>query len=229
MTTARSDLWPSNVPAEVYPPQEDSQLLIDTATESGTLAQAGVADLCTGSGVVGIAAAAAGAGSVRAFDLCPHAVQAAKSNAAVAGVDVAVHLGPWTRAAEFGPYDVILSNPPYVPDFDDEREQIPPVAGPPLSYNGGFDGRSILDPLCRAVAEFLTPGGSFFLVHSEFSGVDRSLQQLRDADLDADVVARQAIPFGPVLTARAPWLERTRLLEPGRRTEELVVIRADKS
>ncbi|CAJ1587026.1 methyltransferase [[Mycobacterium] wendilense] len=216
------------MPADVYPPQEDSQLLIDVATQSGTLPDACVADLCTGSGVVGVAAAAAGARSVRAFDVCPHAVRAAKANAAVAGADVAVHLGPWTRAAEFGPFDVVLSNPPYVPDFDDEREQIPPTAGPPLSYNAGFDGRSILDPLCQTVPELLAPGGVFFLVHSEFSGVDRSMQQLRAAGLSTDVVVRRSIPFGPVMTARAAWLERVRLLEPGRRTEEIVVIRADK-
>lgn len=228
MTTARSDIWPATVPADVYPPQEDSQLLIDTATESGLIPGKRVADLCTGSGVVGIAAAAAGAASVRAFELCPRAVQEAKSNAAVAGVDVHVHLGQWTRAAEFEPFDVVLSNPPYVPDFDDERERIPAHAGPPLSYNGGWDGRAVLDPMCRQVADLLAPNGSFFLVHSEFSGVDQSLRLLRGSGLDVEVVARQHIPFGPVLTARAPWLERMRLLEPGRRVEELIVIRADK-
>lgn len=227
MTTAQSDLRPSCVPLDVYPPQEDSQLLIDIAAKSGALAGREVADLCTGSGVVGIAAAAAGARNVRAFDLCPQAVQAAKSNAAVAGVEVSVHLGPWTRAAEFAPYDVVLSNPPYVPDFDDDLEQIPAEA-PPLAYNAGFDGRSILDPLCRTVGDLLAPNGVFFLVHSEFSGVERSLQLLQGSGLSADVVARQAIPFGPVLRARAAWLERVRLLEPGRRVEELIVIRADK-
>jgi release factor glutamine methyltransferase len=45
--------------------------------------------------------------------------------------------------------------------------------------------------------------------------------------LKASVIARQWIPFGPVLTARAGWLERIGLLERGRRIEELVAIRAD--
>jgi release factor glutamine methyltransferase len=45
--------------------------------------------------------------------------------------------------------------------------------------------------------------------------------------LKASVIARQWVPFGPVLTARAGWLQRQGLLERGRRVEELVVIRAD--
>jgi release factor glutamine methyltransferase len=52
---------------------------------------------------------------------------------------------------------------------------------------------------------------------------------LRASGLSAEVVAAQEIPFGPVLTARARWLERTGRLRPGRRLERLVVIRADKA
>ena len=52
--------------------------------------------------------------------------------------------------------------------------------------------------------------------------------RLSAAGLDAEVVAWQWIPFGPVLTSRAWWLEETDRLDPGRREEELLVIRADK-
>jgi release factor glutamine methyltransferase len=64
-------------------------------------------------------------------------------------------------------------------------------------------------------------------VHSEFSDADASLAVLRRAGLKASVIARQWVPFGRVLTARAGWLQRQGLLERGRRVEELVVIRAD--
>ncbi|HEX2283807.1 MAG TPA: methylase, partial [Mycobacterium sp.] len=63
---------------------------------------------------------------------------------------------------------------------------------------------------------------------SEFSGIERSLEALRDAGLTAEVIAEQYIPFGPVLSARAKWLERVGRLRQGRREEKLVVIRADK-
>jgi release factor glutamine methyltransferase len=47
--------------------------------------------------------------------------------------------------------------------------------------------------------------------------------------LKASVFGRQRVPFGPVLMARAQWLERTGRLKRGARMEELVVIRADMS
>jgi hypothetical protein len=51
---------------------------------------------------------------------------------------------------------------------------------------------------------------------------------IRCAGLNAEVVAWQWIPFGPVLMSRAEWLEEIGRLDPGRREEELLVIMADK-
>ena len=65
-------------------------------------------------------------------------------------------------------------------------------------------------------------------LQSEFADPRRTLAALSGAGLDAEVVAWQWIPFGPVLTSRAEWLEETDRLDPGRREEELLVIRADK-
>jgi release factor glutamine methyltransferase len=65
-------------------------------------------------------------------------------------------------------------------------------------------------------------------VHSEFANVDRTVEGLEAAGLRARVVAEQWIPFGPVLTARAHWLEKIGLLETGRRQELLAVVRADR-
>jgi release factor glutamine methyltransferase len=122
----------------------------------------------------------------------------------------------------------VLCNPPYVPEpSDDDAEAVPCHAGPAVAFDGGPDGRRVLDPLCAAAPRLLAAGGTMLLVHSEFSGEAASLTTLRQAGLKASVVARQRIPFGPVLTARARWLERCGRLDHGRRVEELVVIRAD--
>jgi release factor glutamine methyltransferase len=213
---------------DVYAPQHDSELLIDAMHQVGKHEGRRVADLCTGSGVVAIAAASAGAGSVTALDISMHAVHCARASSRAAGVDVDVRHGSWSRAAEFGPYDLVLCNPPYVPEPPNgDDEAIPLDAGPALAYDGGTDGRLVLDPLCGAAPNLLSSGGTLLMVHSEFSGVDASLAGLRKAGLKASVFRRQRVPFGPVLMARAQWLERTGRLKPGRRVEELVVIRAD--
>jgi release factor glutamine methyltransferase len=211
-------------PADVYAPQEDSLLLIQAIADAGLAPGARVADLCTGSGVVALAAAAQGAARVSAFDICPRAVATARANASAAGADVAVHRGSWARAVEFGPYDLVVSNPPYVPVGADDSFYVP---GPTQAWDAGADGRMVLDPLCAAAPMLLAEGGSMLLVHSECSNVGKTVSALQDQGMTAEVVAEQTIPFGPVMTARAPWLMDTGLLPRGCRMERIVVVRAD--
>lgn len=218
------------VPDGVYRPQEDSALLIEAILDAGRAPGSRVADLCSGSGVVAMAAAAAGAASVSAFEMSPRAVKCARANAAAARLDVRVHRGSWTRAIEFEPFDLVTCNPPYVPFVEDADDQpIPVAAGPDTAWNAGHDGRRVLDPLCERTPEMLASGGTILIVHSEFADVDRTVMGLRAGGMQAEVVAERWIPFGPVLTARAHWLERVGLLEVGRREERLAVVRADRS
>lgn len=230
MTTAYTDAPDGFIAsAGVYAPQEDSQFLIDVMEKSGLARERRVADLCTGSGVVGIAAGEQGASQVMAFDVCSRSVRCARMNASRAGIDVDVHLGSWARAAEFGPFDLVVCNPPYVPhDPDAPCAPVRSDIGSARAWDAGYDGRLVLDPLCAAVPDLLAPGGTFLVVHSEFAVPRQTLAALASAGLDAEVVAYQWIPFGPVLTSRAAWLEDTGRLQSGRREEELVVIRAER-
>ncbi|WP_085109806.1 HemK2/MTQ2 family protein methyltransferase [Mycolicibacillus trivialis] len=213
-------------PHGVYAPQEDSRLLIGAMAETGVVRNRRVVDLCTGSGVIAIAAAELGASAVTALDICPRAVQCAGDNAAARGAAVDVRQGPWSHALSAGPFDVVVANPPYVPG---PPGGAPVLTGSPLrSWDGGVDGRSVLGPLCEAANELLSPGGVLLVVHSEFASPDRSLFDLWAAGLAAEVIAEQRIPFGPVLSSRADWLESTGRMPSGCRTERLVVIRADK-
>ncbi len=54
------------------------------------------------------------------------------------------------------------------------------------------------------------------MIHSEVCGIDRSLAAMTAAGLDAEVAASYSGPPGPLLAAR----------EPGRRREEIALIRA---
>ncbi len=230
LTILYPDLRDSVGPAaSVYAPQHDSQLLIEALRFTATVNGRRVLDLCTGSGVLAITAAQLGARDVTAFDISPHAIRCTRGNAAQADVRVDARVGSWTAALASGPYDVVVSNPPYVPTPPDAHlEDIPAHVGPASAWNAGVDGRLILDPLCDSAPGLLVVGGSLLIVQSEFSGTDQSLRRLRSGGLRAEVVLRQLIPFGPVLTARARWMESIGMLPVGRRQEELVVIRAEK-
>ncbi|ORA27871.1 HemK2/MTQ2 family protein methyltransferase [Mycobacterium aquaticum] len=213
----------------VYPPQEDSQLLIDVLAGGAPLKGRSVVDLGTGSGVVAVAAAQLGARSVTAFDICPDAVRCARGNALAAGVEVQVRLGSWTQALECEPFDLVVCNPPYVPSGAEvDTGSIPPWAGPMTAWDGGADGRLVLDPLCATVPQMLSDDGVALLVQSEFSDIGKSVTLLREAGMDTKIVAVQSIPFGPVLSAHADALEASGQLTEGRRHELLAVIRAEK-
>ena len=90
--------------------------------------------------------------------------------------------------------------------------------GPTSAWDAGEDGRLLLHPLRASAPDLVTSGGNLLLVNSEFAGVDRSLEVLRASGLST-VVVWQSIPFGPVLLARATWMERavTNCREAGRR------------
>ena len=169
-----------------------------------------------------------GADRVSAWDISESAVQCARADADAAGVVVDVRRGLLDRALARGPYDIVVSSPPYVPAAKGPLgKSIPDEAGPPWAYNAGEDGRRVLDP-CHAMPDLLTPAGIFLVVHSEFSGIGETLRALRMRGLTAQIVASQRIPFGPVLTARAQWLHDTGRMTLGQRRERLVVIRADR-
>ena len=212
--------------ANVYLPQYDSRLLIETMRRCCPPAGMRVADLCTGSGVAAIAAADAGADTVVALDTSHAAITAARANARLAGCLIDARIGSWSAAVGLEPFDLVLCNPPYVPEPAKREPVIVGAGGPPASFNAGPDGRLILDPLCAAAPALLRRGGTALIVQSEFADVASTVTALQDGGLQVDVVARRTIPFGPVMTARALWLEDTGRLAPGRRTEELAVIRA---
>ena len=225
------------VTEDVYQPQQDSRLLVDALARRTCVAGRRVADLCTGSGVVAITAAQLGADTVVAVDICPLAVRATEVNARTAGVTVQPRLGSWTQALECGPFDLVTCNPPYVPvgpvgpdgpDGSGGDRAVTPPAGRADAWNGGQDGRLILDPLCASAAAMLSRGGVLLLVQSEIAGIERSLDLLRESGLHAEICATQRIPLGPVLQSQSDWLHVTGRLVPGDVTEKLVVIRAVK-
>lgn len=213
----------------VYAPQHDSMLLIEAMTVKVDVAGRRVLDVCTGSGVVAIAAAQLGARSVAALDICPRAVRSVRANAERAGVRVEAMVGTVTAPLRDAPYDVVVANPPYVPTSPDSHlECIAAEVGPSQAWDAGPDGRMVLDPLCDKAPSLLADGGTMLIVQSEFADADLTVRSLQRGGLRSEIVLTQLIPFGPVLRARARWMERIGMLPVGRREEELVVIRAVK-
>jgi release factor glutamine methyltransferase len=179
-----------------------------------------VLDLCTGSGVLAVAAARAGAGDVTAVDISARAVLAARANARLNGVRVDARRGDLFDAVARRRFDVIVSNPPYVPS---PRDRLP-ARGQARAWEAGRDGRALLDRICAQAPGHLRPGGSLLLVHSSVCGERQTLRALCDAGLVASVAARHRGPLGRLLSRRAPMLARRGLLDSGATEEELLFI-----
>ncbi|WP_191303384.1 HemK2/MTQ2 family protein methyltransferase [Lentzea cavernae] len=208
----------------VYTPQDDTALLVE-ALHAAAIAPGGrVLDIGTGTGALAIAAIRAGAAEVTGVDVSRRAVWTARVNAALQRVPLRVRFGNALDVVAKGEsFDLVLSNPPYVP-----AASTCAAKGPARAWDAGLDGRQLLDPLCARIHDLLVPGGVLLMVHSALCGVDATLQRLRDCGLKASVVQRRWVPFGPVMHGRIGFLEQHGLIESGQRHEELVVIRGDR-
>lgn len=205
----------------VFRPISDSRLLADCMCKE-LFPGARVADVCTGSGLLAVTAALHGAGAVSATDRSRRAVLSARLNARLNGVRINAVRGDLLEPLGSLRFDLIVSNPPYVPVASD----VLPSHGPSRAWDAGRDGRALIDRLCDEAPAGLRPGGALLMVHSSVCGENLTLERLRSRGLDADVVARRRGPLGPLLAARVRLLEGRGLLASGEREEEIVVIRA---
>jgi release factor glutamine methyltransferase len=203
----------------VFQPRSDTWMLATSLCDH--LRPGGhVLDLCTGSGALAVTAALHGAGRTVAVDVSRRAVITARLNARLNGTRISAVRGDLFGAVPAQHFDVIVSNPPYLPDDTDEL----PRRGARRAWDAGRDGRVLVDRICRQAADHLRPGGVLLLVQSSLIGEQATLQLLAEHGLQPSVLLRRHGPLGPLLSARAPQLEEKGLLQPGRRTEDILVV-----
>lgn len=128
-----------------------------------------VLEVGCGTGCISLSLAHERPGAVAcvATDIEPRAVALARKNRAALGIDeqaVDIRLGnlvsPLDREKEWGTFDVLVSNPPYIPHAV-MRELPHEVADfePSLALDGGDDGLDIFRRLVRAAPAMLRSGG----------------------------------------------------------------------
>lgn len=210
-------------PPGVYAPQWDTGLLTRALCREDVDSGTDVLDLGTGSGAVAVQAARLGA-RVTAVDISRRAVFTARVNALLAGQRVRVRRGDLTTAVPGQTYDLVVSNPPYVPSPAARL----PRRGAARAWDAGRDGRTFVDRICETAPTVLRPGGVLLMVHSGLCGTDTTLRRLGERGLHASVTDRVMVPYGPVLRSRRLWLVRQGLAEADDNREELVVVRAER-
>jgi ribosomal protein L3 glutamine methyltransferase len=124
------------------------------------------ADVCTGSGCLAILLAHQFAGAkVDAIELSPGALAVAKFNVATHGLAKRVRLfhSDVFDAVPSAKYDLILSNPPYVPTRELRGLPAEFKNEPAMALDGGRDGLDIIRKLLRQSRDRLQPHGIVML------------------------------------------------------------------
>jgi release factor glutamine methyltransferase len=153
-----------SVDARVLVPRPETELLAETGLAA--LPEGGAAlDLCTGSGALALALALGRPGArVTAVELSPQALEVARANAAALGAAVTLLQGdlyaPLPPGARF---DVVVSNPPYVPTGELDRLPREVRREPRLALDGGPDGLAVLRRVVAGAPAVLAPGGTLAL------------------------------------------------------------------
>ena len=147
---------PFRVTPDVLIPRQDTEHLVEEALACCEGRR--VLDMCTGSGCIAISIARLGKpASVTGADISEAALAVAGDNAARLGADVA-----WVKSDMFagidGEFDVIVSNPPYIPP--EQIEGLEPEVKdhePRLALYGGEDGLDYYRTLVTEGAKHLRP------------------------------------------------------------------------
>ena len=157
-----------SVTSSVLTPRPDTELVVILAlSRIEATAAARILDLGVGSGAILLAVlaerpAAKGLG----VDISEEALAVARENAANLGLAsrTALLRGDWTAGLEDDGFDLVLSNPPYIPTaeiatLEPEVRQYEPLA----ALDGGPDGLDAYRALAPEILRVLKPGGAFIV------------------------------------------------------------------
>ncbi|MHA6784994.1 peptide chain release factor N(5)-glutamine methyltransferase [Pseudonocardia saturnea] len=159
----------------VFTPRPETELLLEWGLRAIADVEAPlVVDLCTGTGALALAVAASRPdAAVHAVEADPGALSWARRNIAAHGNTVVLHAAD-VRWSDLlieleSRVDLVLCNPPYVPD----ATALPPEVtewDPPGAVFGGPDGLEIIRAVIATSAGLLRYGGHLAIEHDDTHG-----------------------------------------------------------
>jgi len=198
----------------VFIPRPETEALLEWATSQQLASQPVIVDLCTGSGALAVALAHhRPAARIVAIDNSGIALEYARRNAQGAAIDLLradvteLASDPGLLAELDGRVDMLVANPPYVPDdavLDPEVTQ----HDPRQAVFGGPDGLAVIAPLVRLAGRWLRPGGLIGVEHDDTTSA-QTVELFDRTESFEDVQARRD------LTGRPRFVTARRRATPG--------------
>lgn len=172
---------------DVLIPRAETEGLVDLALERlppGSTAR--VLELGTGSGAIAVALASLRPElKLTATDVSEAALRIARENALERAVEIDFVRSDWFESIKPGPFDLIVSNPPYVAIADPHLERGDLRFEPRLAAVAGADGLACLRKIATGARRHLRRGGALLLEHGYDQGEScpALLEQLGYADI----------------------------------------------
>jgi release factor glutamine methyltransferase len=188
----------------VFIPRPETEAMLEWAVAQSLPIKPVIVDVCTGSGALALALARHRPDArVIGLDDSGAALDYARRNAAGTTVDFVradvTHSGVLTELE--GHVDLVVSNPPYVPDGAELEPEVT-EHDPPHAVFGGPDGMAVIPAVARLAGRLLRPGGLFAVEHDDTTS-SMTTETIGGTDLFDDVVARTDLTGRPrFVTAR---------------------------
>ncbi len=153
------------VTADTLIPRPDTEILVEKALSLNLPAQARVVDLGTGTGAIGVSLALAQPDwHVTLVDLSEAALQVAGDNARRLGAAVTCLPGSWLSPCS-GPFELIVSNPPYIEENDHHLGEGDVRFEPRSALVAPNNGLADLAAIVQQATGKLVAGGWLLLEH----------------------------------------------------------------
>ena len=188
----------------VFVPRPETEALLEWAVAQHLPSRPVIVDLCTGSGALALALARKWpAARVLGFDDSETAFEYARDNCTGSTVELicADVTTPGLLPELDGRVDLVVANPPYVPD---SAELEPEVSDhdPHHALFGGADGMAVIAAVTALAGRWLRPGGAFAVEHDDTTST-HTVDLLAGTALFDTIVARRDLVGRPrFVTAR---------------------------
>ncbi|MBE5750471.1 MAG: peptide chain release factor N(5)-glutamine methyltransferase [Clostridiales bacterium] len=151
------------VDERVLIPRPETEILV-SESKKVVKSDSKVLDLCTGSGAIAISVKKETSATVTASDISRDALSLAKENAKANGVDIEFVESDMFSALVGRKFDVIISNPPYIPSDDIQtlQKEVKDFE-PTLALDGGKDGYVYYKIIADNARAYLNDNGVLLL------------------------------------------------------------------
>ncbi|MCV7203702.1 protein-(glutamine-N5) methyltransferase, release factor-specific [Mycolicibacterium peregrinum] len=182
----------------VFIPRPETEALLEWACTRKLPGDPLIVDLCTGSGALALALAARWPDArVLAVENSPAALEFARRNAAGTRVEIldADVTAPGLLPELDGRVDLLLSNPPYIPETAVLEPEVAEHDPAPALF-GGPDGMSVIRPIVTLAARWLRDGASCAVEHDDTTS-ELSVGAFVDDGRFTEVTARRDLAGRP--------------------------------